>query len=51
MKFVYSNRRLQRNMQNTDQPMAVENFSTEFYRYHLSGLVHENATEQIRPYN
>jgi len=36
---------------NTDQPMAIEDFSTEFYGHQLSGLVHENATEQIRPYN
>jgi len=38
-------------MQNTDQPLPVEDFSTEFYGYQLSGLVHENATEQVRPYN
>jgi hypothetical protein len=31
--------------------MAVEDFSTEFCGCQLSGMVHENATEQIRPYN
>jgi hypothetical protein len=31
--------------------MAVEDFSTESSGYQLSSLVHENATEQLRPYN
>jgi len=31
--------------------MAVEDLSTEYYGHQFSDLVHENATEQIRPYN